>query len=151
MSAKAETVKDPRGLKRICTQCGTRFYDLNKRPAICPSCSTEFTGETKIKTRRSRAAIATEGQVEEKAAADVSNDDTQDEKNEDAAVIEKADDADVVSLDDVEEKNDDAEGEDELADPDLDLDPLEDDVEEDDLEGLEGDVDLGKAPSKGDE
>lgn len=47
---------DPRGLKRICTNCGTRFYDFNKRPILCPACNTEFTGEIKVKTRRSRGA-----------------------------------------------------------------------------------------------
>ena len=45
---------DPRGLKRICLSCSTRFYDMNKRPIMCPNCSTEFSGEIKIKTRRGR-------------------------------------------------------------------------------------------------
>ena len=40
-------VADARGLKRICAGCGIRFYDMNKRPIICPSCGTEFTGEIK--------------------------------------------------------------------------------------------------------
>ena len=28
------------GLKRQCTQCGAKFYDLNKDPAVCPKCGT---------------------------------------------------------------------------------------------------------------
>ena len=33
------------GNKRICVACSTRFYDLNKQPAICPKCSTEQPAE----------------------------------------------------------------------------------------------------------
>jgi hypothetical protein len=29
------------GTKHTCTQCGTKFYDLNKVPAVCPKCHTE--------------------------------------------------------------------------------------------------------------
>lgn len=39
MSVKAE-----RGTKRTCqnNQCGARFYDLNRDPAICPICQTAY-------------------------------------------------------------------------------------------------------------
>ena len=39
MSVKAE-----RGTKRTCqnNQCGARFYDLNREPAICPICQTAY-------------------------------------------------------------------------------------------------------------
>lgn len=39
MSVKAE-----RGTKRTCqnAQCGARFYDLNRDPAICPICQTAY-------------------------------------------------------------------------------------------------------------
>ena len=52
MAAKAEK----RGMKRICTACGTNFYDFENRPIICPSCKEEFTGETKLKARRTKVA-----------------------------------------------------------------------------------------------
>ncbi|MFO1025952.1 MAG: TIGR02300 family protein [Acetobacteraceae bacterium] len=29
------------GMKRVCVACSTRFYDLQKSPAICPKCGTE--------------------------------------------------------------------------------------------------------------
>ncbi len=137
MGKAADAVKDPRGLKRICAGCGTRFYDLNKRPIACPSCSTEFTGEIKVKTRRGRVAAATEGQVEEKTAKAAANDDD----TEDDDIIAEDD---VVSLEDAETEDTDDEDEDDLPAGDLDLDDLEDDdlEDEDDLEGLEGDVDI---------
>lgn len=28
------------GAKRQCMQCGAKFYDLNKDPAVCPKCGT---------------------------------------------------------------------------------------------------------------
>ena len=64
-----ELAADPRGFKRICTSCGARFYDMNKRPIICPSCGAEFSGDVKVKSRRSRSTAANDeaaGQVSEK-------------------------------------------------------------------------------------
>lgn len=28
------------GTKRICHNCGARFYDLRREPAVCPACGT---------------------------------------------------------------------------------------------------------------
>lgn len=143
MAAKKKVTEDPRGLKRICTSCGVRFYDLNKRPIICPSCETEFTGEIKVKTRRTRAAVVTEALEEEKAAKEKA-------ANDEADSEEEAD-VDVVSLEDAAEGDDGADDDgEETADADLDLDALEDDADGDDLDGLEGDVDLNAAKTKDD-
>lgn len=30
------------GTKRTCLECGTRFFDLNKDPIVCPKCGTPF-------------------------------------------------------------------------------------------------------------
>jgi uncharacterized protein (TIGR02300 family) len=42
------------GTKRICHDCGTRFYDLLRGPVICPSCGAKLEPEALLKTRRSR-------------------------------------------------------------------------------------------------
>ncbi len=34
--AKAEL-----GTKRLCPSCGAKFYDLKKKPPVCPKCETE--------------------------------------------------------------------------------------------------------------
>jgi uncharacterized protein (TIGR02300 family) len=107
----ASAAIETRGLKRACASCGVRFYDLNKRPIMCPNCSTEFTGEIKLKTRRGRGAVAA---IAEVAAAPVAND-----QFEEAEVIEN-----TISLEEVEE--DGVVPEDE-----------EDALEGGDLEGLE--------------
>ncbi len=122
---------DPRGLKRICMECGVRFFDLNKRPINCPSCDVEFTGEIKLKARRGRAVIHddTEGQVDKKKA--VANDDDEDEDEED-------DGTEIVSLDDLEttEKRED-------DDDDLKINLDDDDEDDDDDDDLSVDDDLG--------
>ncbi len=118
---------DLKGLKRICMSCGARFYDLNKKPIICPSCGTEYTGEVKVKSRRGRLP------------ADAVNDEIEDDDIDDVVVktVEVDEDEDVeddtVSLEDIE-TDDDADDEDLLAiddDLDDDLDDLDDDIEED--------------------
>lgn len=131
-------VSDPRGLKRICMSCGTRFYDMNKRPIICPNCSTEFTGEFKVKTRRGRlsALDSDEGQVSKSTAIDGSE-----EAAEDDDLLE---DEETVSLEDVELEDDSADdADDDLAiDDDLDNLDTDDDLDIDDDLDDEDDLDV---------
>jgi uncharacterized protein (TIGR02300 family) len=37
MSIKAE-----RGTKRVCQSCGSKFYDLNRDPIVCPICQAVY-------------------------------------------------------------------------------------------------------------
>ncbi len=30
------------GKKVVCLNCETKFYDLNRKPALCPNCGTEY-------------------------------------------------------------------------------------------------------------
>ena len=30
------------GTKRICPNCGARFYDLKRRPIVCPKCNAQI-------------------------------------------------------------------------------------------------------------
>ncbi|MDG3440135.1 TIGR02300 family protein [Nitrospirillum amazonense] len=46
------------GTKRICPNCGTRYYDMRKNPPTCPSCSTVFDPEALLKSRRARPILA---------------------------------------------------------------------------------------------
>ena len=122
-----------RGLKRICPSCGTRYYDLNKRPVHCPECKTEFTGEIKMKARRARntiieddeAVLGDEGIEVKEAAA-----------NDDEAELPENE--DTVSLEDVEEEVVEEDEDAVIAietlgdDDDLDDDDLDDDDDDDD-------------------
>lgn len=44
------------GAKHLCQSCGTKFYDLQRSPVTCPSCSAEVDRESPLKSRRSRTA-----------------------------------------------------------------------------------------------
>jgi uncharacterized protein (TIGR02300 family) len=130
--AKEATVSDPRGLKRICTNCGTRFFDLNKRPIICPKCDTVFTGEVKIKNRRGR--LANDDSTEDDQISEA-------KETEEDDIVEEVAEADTVSLEEVEEPDGD-DDEDKLdtdldTDLDADLDDLDDDDEDLDVDDLE--------------
>lgn len=67
------------GTKRTCTNCGARFYDLKKDPAVCPKCGTEQEPEQATKTKRpAKAAKETVKDVAEKKPAAAAVADTED-------------------------------------------------------------------------
>lgn len=108
------TVEDPRGLKRICLSCSTRFYDLNNRPIKCPNCGTEYTGDLDAKGQK---IVEEKSQVEETQ--------TEDQTEED-------DDDTIVSLEEVEEEDSDDDSND---DPDLEaLKEIGEDLDDADLD-----------------
>ena len=37
------------GAKQVCPNCQAKFYDLNRRPAHCPKCGTDFDPEEALK------------------------------------------------------------------------------------------------------
>lgn len=129
------TVSDPRGLKRICLSCSSRFYDLNKRPIVCPNCDTEFTGEVKIKARRGRMAAndavdAVDDTEEEDAVVTAEAEDEEDADTEETVSLEEVDGEDDIDEDDLDidsDLDDDLDDEDDLDDDDLDVDLDEDD------------------------
>src|SRR5918992_71723 len=55
------------GTKRICQNCGSKFYDLQRQPITCPSCGAEFDPEALLRSRRSRPVSTREGKVDEAA------------------------------------------------------------------------------------
>jgi len=45
------------GIKRICGNCGTKFYDLARDPILCPKCGTVYE-VTAVPTRVTAAKVA---------------------------------------------------------------------------------------------
>jgi uncharacterized protein (TIGR02300 family) len=65
------TVAKPElGTKRLCGNCGAKFYDLIKSPIVCPKCSTVFVPPTTARARTEAAAARAPEPVEEIAAAE---------------------------------------------------------------------------------
>ena len=56
------------GAKQLCPNCQAKFYDLNRRPAHCPKCETEFDpDEAKVRrVVRGRPAPNYEEEAEDK-------------------------------------------------------------------------------------
>jgi uncharacterized protein (TIGR02300 family) len=57
-------VKPELGTKRICPNCGARYYDLHRDPVTCPKCGSAFDPETVLKSRRARPAPPPEVPIE---------------------------------------------------------------------------------------
>ena len=117
------------GAKRICHNCGARFYDMLRDPIVCPKCSTQFDPEALLKSRRSRTAavaeLAAKTAVAVKAPA------------ADADAVEAEGQVDAAASDDEAE-----EGVADLADADTD-DEFDDDATEDESVLLEDASELG--------
>ena len=90
------------GTKRECQNCGTRFYDLKRRPITCPKCEAVFVPEESgpASSRSKLAAVskvakpppaAVESNEPETAATgdvkDTEADDTDAEKSEEPDVL----------------------------------------------------------------
>jgi uncharacterized protein (TIGR02300 family) len=144
------------GAKQICPHCQAKFYDLNKRPAHCPKCGTEFDPDEAIRNRRVRArAVVPEADVEEEREDQVLASADADEEEEDAATPELDEVADEPPLggDDEDEDGEPAPA----VTEDLGEFTDDEDVEADDVPFLEEDEDdfddseIEGLPDEGDE
>jgi uncharacterized protein (TIGR02300 family) len=118
------------GTKRLCGNCGAKFYDLSKTPIVCPKCETVFVVAPVSSRARPEAARAA-------AAAVV----------EPEVVAPETAEAEFVSLEEADAETAGAktgvEGEDVEIDPALDADAFIEEQEEGDADVTDiiGDVD----------
>jgi uncharacterized protein (TIGR02300 family) len=120
------------GTKRICLNCGARFYDMNRDPITCPACSTTIDPVVQSRPRRSRAApkLATAAAVVDVVRPVVvePDDEVEAEVDDDEEVV-------VAAEEDEAEENGESAIEDvsELGDDDM-ADVIETDLDEDEGE-----------------
>lgn len=159
------------GTKRICPSCAAKFYDLSKKPIVCPKCAFSFTAEAIVKMRRPRSSASLirdtdDGPVRAKEARDDADDgeeteaaegaeeeevEAEEEIKEVALDDEAIADPDLVEDEDAEDKDDKPE----VVGDEVDLEEIEadDDDEEDDdtlIESVDDDDDVGDIIDKGD-
>lgn len=88
--------KSEKGKKRLCENCSTRWYDLNKKPIVCPVCKQE-TDENELLVNNLVSAQSLIGN--KKISSDNSNK-FEDHNEEEAGDLNE--DSDIISLDEVE-------------------------------------------------
>ena len=108
LSIKADALANPElGAKQICPTCQAKFYDLTRRPALCPKCGSSFDPEEVVRSRRVRSRAVpdyeqdeAEGKVKEADADGAEDEEEVDDTPEldagaEIAPLEPDEDADV--------------------------------------------------------
>jgi uncharacterized protein (TIGR02300 family) len=101
------------GKKVVCNNCEAKFYDLNRKPAICPHCGTEYVDQSNeiISTTAKQVFIdevdtATDdnlvGSNATESIADVTEIDIEDEIDEDTISLEESEVDDEVITSEVD-------------------------------------------------
>jgi len=146
------------GAKQICPNCQAKFYDLGRRPAVCPKCANEFDPDEAVRSRRVRARAApTDHELDDEREDQVrAKPDAEDEEEDEIVTpaIDEAVDEPILAVDDDEDGEPIAAPEDELAgfqedDEDLEeddadvpfLEDEEDDFDDTEIDGLPGEGD----------
>ena len=88
------------GQKQICPSCSAKFYDLGKRPALCPKCQTAFDPEEALRARRVRTRAPDYDEPEEKEEK-VVEDETEgfEEEADETPELDKAAETETVEVD----------------------------------------------------
>jgi uncharacterized protein (TIGR02300 family) len=124
------------GIKRLCPNCGARYYDLNRDPIVCPRCGTEYEAPAAGPAAKARPQAARPEAAEDEAETEavapaaelVSLEEADEEATDSGAVkVDLGDDDEAIESDDEEDDTFLAEDEDEEND--------------DDVSGIIGDVD----------
>jgi len=115
---ETELARTDLGDKQSCPSCGAKFYDLRKRPAVCPKCSTAFDpADEGVRVKRGRSRVAAEPAYDDEdedlpKKAKAGGDDEDEEAEEETTEVDTAEDEVVASDDD--EDDDKASGSDDL-------------------------------------
>jgi uncharacterized protein (TIGR02300 family) len=119
---EATVAKQEWGTKRLCPNCGTRYYDMHHDPIVCPRCGAAFDPEALLKTRRTRAPapavvepVAEEEiepdlgaeEVPEPAEAEASPAESEEEEEEEGEEIEGEEEEEEEVLEDASELGED--------------------------------------------
>jgi uncharacterized protein (TIGR02300 family) len=128
------------GTKRLCPNCGTRYYDMRHDPIVCPHCGSPFDPEALLKTRRTRAVAPAVTDADEEIEPDLGGEEVAEPviaavalggEEADADEAEEAD-TDDVEADEDEEDDELPEDASELGEDEDDMAEVIENVDEDD-------------------
>ncbi len=107
------------GTKRICPNCGQKYYDLRRMPPTCPNCGTVYDPEALLRSRRTRPVPVEEVKkppppvddeidlAEDTVADEVDDDVAMDELEGDASQADGTDEEEDVLIEDASELGED--------------------------------------------
>ena len=131
------------GAKQVCPNCQAKFYDLNRRPAHCPKCGTDFDPDEAVRTRRVRGRPAgvpepeaDDEDREDQVKARAADDEDEDEEVDAPEIDEEVDDVGVSDDDEDEDLEPAERTSKKKAAPDDDLGDFTDDEEIEDDEDV---------------
>jgi uncharacterized protein (TIGR02300 family) len=113
-------MKQEWGSKRVCPNCGARYYDMHRDPITCPKCGSAFDPEALLKTRRARsvAPIEEEEAAEPMAEAEIDSEieaEENDGEEDEAAVVEGGEQEEEEEEELIEDASELGEDEDDMA------------------------------------
>ena len=94
------------GLKKICYKCDIKFYDLNRKPAVCPKCDTEIEETETISSINSNKQVYNDNLNTSVDNNLVGSDPSESLAEVEDISIDDAIDDDTISLDDSENDTD---------------------------------------------
>lgn len=89
VEGEGDVAKPEWGMKRTCTSCGAKYYDLEHDPIVCPACGATYDFESATKLKRSQRLPDVEKVKVEKAEKVVDDED-------EVAIDDDSDDGDVL-------------------------------------------------------
>ncbi|RZJ17567.1 MAG: TIGR02300 family protein [Brevundimonas sp.] len=131
------------GAKQVCPNCQAKFYDLNRRPAHCPKCATDFDPEEALKSRRVRGRPAgyQDDEVEDQVKAKPEGDDEDEDAEVSTPEIDEEGHEPILTPDDDDDTPADASEEPGMGSTDGDDDDVLDDDDDDSVPFIEDEDD----------
>ena len=83
-----------KGEKHHCSNCGAKFFDLNKKPIICPKCNTEVIDKSVVKTKPiisnpkiEKSIINNNEDIHAIEDEDIENDDLEEDEDDTSTIV----------------------------------------------------------------
>ncbi|MBV68969.1 MAG: TIGR02300 family protein [Pelagibacterales bacterium] len=83
-----------KGEKHHCSNCGAKFFDLNKQPIICPKCNTEVIDKSAVKTKPiisnpeiEKSIVNNNEDIDAIESEDIENDNLEEDEDDTSTII----------------------------------------------------------------